>query len=826
MRNYLSLFWSNFKQKKRMFALEFCLIMVVNIAVLGVLLICLAFVQEATRVNGSFGIQQATFSGNMPKLSNDELEKYGIARLSRYNLSEMVFDNGNEMVSVKVRILENIDGIFGDIVIEGEIPKSGNEVLLPRNFRYSTKSIWEVGDRIKITSEAGKSQTVTISGFYEYSNTDNFFNTEVFKIANETDSFQYGDVIYQSRLSIKNKTKKIANTYDLSYIINEMQLSVFENSDKTGLVLYAILATVFITICYSMIRSVVALRTSQTDKENAIIRSLGIRKRWILKYEALEISIVSVIASAAATVVTAFLFYASMGLSGLTSDKVKEILNDNLWDSFAISLIIVWILSLASVLFQTKKSLHRSIAEILSNSQNLKVKGRKRRTRRIKNPVTAYIVTSLGRNKWKTILSIVLFSSSILIFVFVSMFNRDMRQINGAESNLVQSYDVRLNLATSYSQSISAEDILSHVKKLEGVKNARLYPIVMDRLYNVDNNFCRAESKNLYSTTDGIYDRILIVLYSDEELNNLQSAIKSGSINLQEGGCILVNYAYPFTNGSSIDYSKKNEISKFSTGDFIKIIDLFSVNNYALSLMQSGTYDEEPVYLWQKKLIEEERFLTIPIKGIADSDLYGQSLLNPVIILSEEYYKENLMDDFEWGSAIDVTLEENRKLSDIADNIKILGYFESMDYLDSSRTSMEASELIIGLLYVIIILAALIGFIIIMCTIMIEWEISQKEYAILKSIGATTRKVQYVILTEKAVICLASCISGVFFGIITERVLMKAAIKGNALPLNIPVAEISMAIAVMLGVTAVSTIIQSWSLKKMNLSGTNLYNFV
>lgn len=818
MRNYLSLFWSNFKQKKRMFALEFCLIMVVNIAVLGVLLICLAFVQEATRVNGSFGIQQATFSGNMPKLSNDELEKYGIARLSRYNLSEMVFDNGNEMVSVKVRILENIDGIFGDIVIEGEIPKSGNEVLLPRNFRYSTKSIWEVGDRIKITSEAGKSQTVTISGFYEYSNTDNFFNTEVFKIANETDSFQYGDVIYQSRLSIKNKTKKIANTYDLSYIINEMQLSVFENSDKTGLVLYAILATVFITICYSMIRSVVALRTSQTDKENAIIRSLGIRKRWILKYEALEISIVSVIASAAATVVTAFLFYASMGLSGLTSDKVKEILNDNLWDSFAISLIIVWILSLASVLFQTKKSLHRSIAEILSNSQNLKVKGRKRRTRRIKNPVTAYIVTSLGRNKWKTILSIVLFSSSILIFVFVSMFNRDMRQINGAESNLVQSYDVRLNLATSYSQSISAEDILSHVKKLEGVKNARLYPIVMDRLYNVDNNFCRAESKNLYSTTDGIYDRILIVLYSDEELNNLQSAIKSGSINLQEGGCILVNYAYPFTNGSSIDYSKKNEISKFSTGDFIKIIDLFSVNNYALSLMQSGTYDEEPVYLWQKKLIEEERFLTIPIKGIADSDLYGQSLLNPVIILSEEYYKENLMDDFEWGSAIDVTLEENRKLSDIADNIKILGYFESMDYLDSSRTSMEASELIIGLLYVIIILAALIGFIIIMCTIMIEWEISQKEYAILKSIGATTRKVQYVILTEKAVICLASCISGVFFGIITERVLMKAAIKGNALPLNIPVAEISMAIAVMLGVTAVSTIIQSWSLKKMNLS--------
>lgn len=250
---------------------------------------------------------------------------------------------------------------------------------------------------------------------------------------------------------------------------------------------------------------------------------------------------------------------------------------------------------------------------------------------------------------------------------------------------------------------------------------------------------------------------------------------------------------------------------EFNTDNFFDT-EVFKIAN------ETDSFQEELVYLRQKKLIEAERFLTIPIKGIADSDLYGQSLLNPVIILSEEYYKKNLINDFEWGSTIDVTLEEDWKLSDIADNIKILGYFGSMDYLASSRTSMEANELIIGLLYVIVILAALIGFIIIMCTIMIEWEISQKEYAILKSIGATTRKVQYVILTEKAVICLASCISGVFFGIIMERVLMKAAIKGNALPLNIPVAEIFMAIAVMLGVTAVSTIIQSWSLKKMNLS--------
>ena len=106
----------------------------------------------------------------------------------------------------------------------------------------------------------------------------------------------------------------------------------------------------------------------------------------------------------------------------------------------------------------------------------------------------------------------------------------------------------------------------------------------------------------------------------------------------------------------------------------------------------------------------------------------------------------------------------------------------------------------------------------VLCTIMIEWEISQKEYAILKSVGATTRKVRYVIMAEKAIICLASCVFGVALGIIIERVLMMALMKGTSMPLDLPVTETLLAVTAMLGVTAFSTVIQSGSLKKMNLS--------
>lgn len=818
MSNYLALIYCNFKQKKRMFALEFCMISVVGIAILGVLLVCFSFVREATKANEFFGSQHATFSGNLPKLSSNEMKKKGIDRLSRYNVSEMVFDNGSETVSLTVRSLENIDGIFKNIVIEGELPKNGTEVLLPGSFKYNTKSIWKIGDKIQITNEDGISQTATISGFYEYANTDTFFGAEVFKIENRTDSFQYTDVIYRSKLGIQNKSIKIADAYGLTYSVNEAQLSMIENGDKTGLILYVLFAVVFIAICYSMIRSVVALRAPQTDKENAILRSLGVRRKQILRYEALEISLLSVLAMAAAIIVTVLLFYASVGLSGLSFGNINDLLGNYLVISAIVSLIIVWILSLASVLLQTRKSFHRSISETLLNSQKLTVKGSRRRSRRIKNPVIAYIMTSLGRNKWKTILSIVLFSSSILFFVFISMFNRDARHIYGGNGGLTPPYDVRLELVPSYSRQVFAEEVLKWVKELKGVADARLYPIVIDRFSNVDTNFCRAESRNLYSITDGVYDDIRIVVYSEEELSRLQPVMKSGSSEVAEGGCILVNYANMITGGGSVDYSKKSEISKFGTGDSLKIVDFFSLNRFALNQIQSGAYDGKEVYDYMETLIEEECFLSMPVRGIAENDLYGQSLLCPVIIISEEYYRNNISNDFAWGSAIDVTLKDGKKLSDIADELKTPGCFRSMNYFDSSRSSMEASEFVIGLLYVIIILAALIGFIIVLCTIMIEWEISQKEYAILKSVGATTRKVRYVIMAEKAIICLASCVFGVALGIIIERVLMMALMKGTSMPLDLPVTETLLAITAMLGVTAFSTVIQSGSLKKMNLS--------
>lgn len=78
MSNYLALIYSNLKQKKRMFALEFCMISVVGIALLGVLLVCFSFVREATKANGSFGNQQATFFGDIPNMSNSEMKKRGL----------------------------------------------------------------------------------------------------------------------------------------------------------------------------------------------------------------------------------------------------------------------------------------------------------------------------------------------------------------------------------------------------------------------------------------------------------------------------------------------------------------------------------------------------------------------------------------------------------------------------------------------------------------------------------------------------------------------------------------------------------------------------
>ena len=817
MYKYLSMIQSNFKHKKRMYLLEFCMIAVVTIAMQGVLLVCFSFVNANEKNSGYFGKQHVTFMGNIPKFNQEELEEYGIDVVSRYNISEKVFDNGYETISIKMKSMENIKGVFKDIIVEGEYPDNDNEMLVPGYLKYSTKTIWKVGDKVRITDEAGKTKDVVICGFYEYISQDTSFMDEVFSLESEKSDFHYCDVIFRNNLNIKSKTSKFAEAYSLNYSINEMRLSVFESEDSVVLVLYLILAIVFLIICYSMIRSVIALRAPQTDKENAIIRSFGGSRKQIYRYETLEISLMAVIASIVGTFVTIGIFYSVVVLADLSLKTIKEILSNNLLHSTIISVFIVWLLSLVAALCQTKKSLKRTISETLSNNENYIIKNIKR-THRFNNPVIAYIMTSLSRNIRKTILCSVLFSISIILYIFISMFDRDIRKLYGADDRLDQSYDIRLSLVPSWFKTGSVDDVLIHIKMMNEVEKARLYPIIIDRFDNVDDGFRCTEVKNIYTTIDGKYEKILIALYSDDELKNLLPAIKEGNTNIKDGGCILVNYAYPVITGSNFDFSQKTKISNLGVGDHLKTIDIFTLNRSILKKIQLGSYDDKDVLEYIKRTSTERNFLSLQINGIAENDLYGQSMWCPVVIISDEYYKSNIAIDNSWGGAIDISLKDGVKLGDIVDELKRLGCFESINYINPAHKNMEANELILGLFFVIVIMAALIGVIIVMCTIMIDWEISRKEYAILKSVGATTGRVRLVILAEKSFICIVSYLLGVSLGIIIERVLLTIAMKGTGIPLILPIKDIFLVFIIMVVLITIATAIQSYALKRMTIS--------
>ena len=127
----------------------------------------------------------------------------------------------------------------------------------------------------------------------------------------------------------------------------------------------------------------------------------------------------------------------------------------------------------------------------------------------------------------------------------------------------------------------------------------------------------------------------------------------------------------------------------------------------------------------------------------------------------------------------------------------------------------QQTRTIQGLLYSIVAISVFVGLITVICTIMINWEISKKEYAVLKSVGATTKRVLYIVLAEKAIICLLSGVIGSGLGIGIERL---AAIAFKGVPFRPPITEIIVSLLMMLLISLLATYIQGGSLKNIRIA--------
>ena len=150
--------------------------------------------------------------------------------------------------------------------------------------------------------------------------------------------------------------------------------------------------------------------------------------------------------------------------------------------------------------------------------------------------------------------------------------------------------------------------------------------------------------------------------------------------------------------------------------------------------------------------------IDIEIKGIAEYALTDYHMFCPTIIMSEEYYRKLVGDEnyTDYLSSIQIKLKDGVKLYDIRGKLweksglydvyygDVFGDYQVIDEEGNTVTSK------LGIIFLII--AVIVGVITLFSTIMMNWRISKKEYAILKSSGASNKNIVKLILTEKSII--------------------------------------------------------------------------
>ena len=824
--NCTELIFKNFKQKKSVFLLEAMILTVVSVIIFSVLLLSLSSRKEKRDELNASSNYHVTYLGKEATLKKIKEGSYGVKKVAFYKNVFTTIQNGNDLISSEVRFYEKAEDISCDYLINGEMPSSG-QVLLPESCLYSKVGIWKIGDEVSVTFENGKVQNYIVSGFYSF-NTTGVKMTEgpaiIFDAFDGSEEEMNAEVMFNSEWDIVKKSKRLAEAYGLNYyMVNSERTSFFYQGSKgrIDLLIGIVVAIIIIISSYTMIRSFIAMRSGKINRENAILRSFGIKRRTIYKLSALESIYMAVPTVVLGAVISVSFYLASASISGLPIAKSLIFVKGGFIPSVIITMVSVILLTIIVMFANARNGLKKGISEILLTEQKVIIGTKKRNGKKHKNPVKAYIITSITRNGWKTLLSILPFTIGIMYIIMLSASKNDIGTVYGNARRAVPVYDAKITLKDEYEQENTIDELVTFISSIEGIDKVKINHQLINYQPNIDENFKMADFDNSYSKKDGVYSVLALKVYDQDEIKAIKDVLTEGTTEIKDSGCILVNYAYPLLENGTPDYEKKEKVSELEIGDSITIIDIAEVNKKAIDLKRKGEFGFDSSTECIKSVSRKpEDGIKLEIKGIANYSLSNDDNYAPTIIISDEYYRKLLGDDnyFNYCDAIYIKLKDDVKLYEINEKLIEKKGIISAEYLNFDRMAMEEMSSMMSSTLTLFSVAILVGIITLFSTIMMNWELSQKEYAILKSAGATNRRVIEMILTEKSIICMSSFAIGALLGLSLEKLMMKILSDGVKVPFSIPLMELLITFVSMLTLTLLLTLFQSRVLTKMNLA--------
>ena len=579
------------------------------------------------------------------------------------------------------------------------------------------------------------------------------------------------------------------NNIDFNSYLIALETNPISNSGIGGLgVVVCIVIGIIVFTSVFCIKNSFDISITEKTKQYGMLRSIGATKKQVKRNVFYEATILGLIGIPLGILLG---FIASYILIIISNYYLTDMIEAGFKLEFVFSMIAVLVaivLGIVTIYFSAFRSAKRasivSPIDSIRNSANIKINPKK-----IKSPKFIKKIFGMGgeisfknlkRNKKKyrtTVISIV-----VSVFIFIALSGFMGLAFQEVEHELEIS-DFNISLST-YNLNEESYNKFIETVNLDGVEDYTL--LRTSELSFVGNHYSK-EYLDFLKIKQDDKDEEYITIYAIGS-EQYKKYIKSLGLNYNDikDKAILLDKEYQVYYGDNKKVTKYMRTFDFKKGDIID--STITSTNKNIKIEIGEVTEIKPFGLKNMSaryiIVSDEMF-----DNIAESR--GLDI----------YYKSNnankLQDDID-----DYLKNEDYRINNIAENVK---------------KSNNVFTLIGIFLYGFIIVISLIGITNIFNTITTNMELRKQEFAMLKSVGMTTKEFNRMIRLESLFMGVKALFFGIPIGVVLSYVIYHFLSEESGIPYKPPVVAIIISIVV---VFILISVIMKYSMNKINRQNT------
>ena len=603
--------------------------------------------------------------------------------------------------------------------------------------------------------------------------------------------------VYNQEGYSNDDLKKLSEQMENAYLIGvnkyliDLETNPISSSSISSLgVVVSIVIGIIVFTSVFCIKNSFDISITEKIKQYGMLRSVGATKRQIKKNVFYEATILGLIGIPLGVLLG---YLASYILIIISNYYLTDMIEAGFKLEFVFSMIAVLlaiVLGIVTIYFSAFRSAKRaskvSPIDSIRNSANIKINPKK-----IKSPKFIKKIFGMGgeisfknlkRNKKKyrtTVISIVV---SVFVFIALSGF---MGLAFQEVDNELKLSDFNISLSANITNKNSYNKFIGTVN-LDGIEN---YTILRSSELSFVGTHYSKEYLDFLKIKQKDQDEEYISIFAigEEQYNKYIKSLGLDYNDIKDKAILLdKEYVVRFDENNKRD-TKYMSIFDFKKGDVIN-----------------------------STITSTNKNINIEIGLVTEEKPFGlKNMSARYIIVSDEMF-----DNIAESKGLDIFYKSNNatKLQDDIDNyLKGEDYYSINNIAENVKKSNNLFTLIGIFLYGFIIVISLIGITNIFNTITTNMELRKQEFAMLKSVGMTTKEFNRMIRLESLFMGIKSLFFGIPIGIVLSYLIYHFLSKESGIPYKPPVVAIIISIVV---VFILISLIMKYSMNKINKQNT------